>query len=60
MGKNISIPLKLNFTPNTLGCYGLKKEILNVPFYSSAMRCKAERNVMQKVLNSGARQPNLS
>jgi len=24
MGKILSISLKLNFTPNTLGCYGLK------------------------------------
>jgi len=24
MEKLLSIPLKLNFTPNTLGCYGLK------------------------------------
>jgi len=28
VGKIISISLKLNFTPNTLGCYGLNRESL--------------------------------
>jgi len=27
MGKILSISLKLKFTPNTLGCYGLSKEV---------------------------------
>jgi len=27
MGKILSISLKLNFTPNTLGCYGLNQRI---------------------------------
>jgi len=30
MGKILSISLKLNFTPNTLGCYGLTKLKLKV------------------------------
>jgi len=28
MGKFLTIPLKLNFTPNTLGCYGLSSNTL--------------------------------
>jgi len=27
VGKNLSISLMVNFTPNTLGCYGLMREI---------------------------------
>jgi len=27
MGKPLGIPLKLNFTPNTLGCYGLMTDV---------------------------------
>jgi len=29
MGKILSIAFKLNFTQNTLGCYGLKNEMTN-------------------------------
>jgi len=38
MGKIFRIPLKLNFTPNTLGCYGLIQDIscLLGPFFYGA------------------------
>jgi len=32
MGKILSIPHKLNFIHNTLGCYGLKKHLNLRPF----------------------------
>jgi len=33
MGKILAISLKLNFTPNTLGCYGLRYFILLLDKY---------------------------
>jgi len=31
MGKILSISLKLNFSPNTSGCYGLKSTVFSNP-----------------------------
>jgi len=35
MEKILSISLKLNFTPNTLGCYGLREMSQNLPGINS-------------------------
>jgi len=37
MGKIFRISLKLNFTPNTLGCYGLKKRFHKSIFFLATL-----------------------
>jgi len=47
MEKVIPISLKLNFTPNTLGCYGLNS------FSGFYVRCGEVSNIITKIVWAG-------
>jgi len=51
MEKILSISLKLNCTPNTLGCYGLSNEMGHLTFIPETLGVRVENteNVRQSV-----------